>query len=696
MSYVQKVIDLVTDATSVYDPTKPYLAGNSTVKTVNSQQAVGAGLTQFIDTFTDFATAPGGAEYYDPATGRLFVVAAPVAPNIDILLYNFNRNTLKGTPVGRVRLAMPNTAATTHIVKELIVDNSGTTGWDIWINTTATVVINGGPFLANKIDLADFAMVGFPTIPFAFNSNDQKAVYKLTTTNQPGVLNNTVSGPINVAVSVGMWKDNTDLGVFNGTSAAVRALHFDTATAPNHTVATVTLTITSPGKVQYVSHPFLANDPVVLATTGALPTGLVAGTVYFVRAVTVNDFEVSATTGGASINFTGAQSGVHTLGRAFGEISSLYSGTSGDISPVLTGTLLTLRNARLKVKPDAPNAGVKFIRFGTSTQLYRIQATQLAAGSVSFTTLETVNVTSAAITGPTPTFVVWDDDPLVNRWLYTTNTAKVVEKLFVNSAITRVFGSLLNKTLENIPMETINFGVPTIFSFSGADGLLFIQSNTTLARGLVVMDYKSDAAFVWSYVLSPVITVNKAVLKSIATNEALFAETGTVQFSYRTSGFGSPTGSFTSTNTAEELSEVMGTQVQFKLAFDIATEDASTSAQLTAVLAGFVPTDQNDEEWVNSFHNSSEVVPSTFAWRLQYAYASGMPAELIADIVDDSDNVIQTFSTITDAAQFSYSTNNGTSWNALGVIPNVALTTELRLIPTSPPGVPCRARLRAV
>jgi hypothetical protein len=80
--------------------------------------------------------------------------------------------------------------------------------------------------------------------------------------------------------------------------------------------STVTITIASPGVVSLTAHGFAADQAVRFSTTGALPTGLTAGTVYYVRNPAANTFEVSATVGGASINTTGSQSGTHTVVKA--------------------------------------------------------------------------------------------------------------------------------------------------------------------------------------------------------------------------------------------------------------------------------------------------------------------------------------------------------------------------------------------
>ena len=76
-----------------------------------------------------------------------------------------------------------------------------------------------------------------------------------------------------------------------------------TATISNASPAVVTMTNTC-----------AANDMVVFTTTGTLPTGLTAGTTYFVISAGLSGsvFEVSATKGGSAINTSSAGSGTHT------------------------------------------------------------------------------------------------------------------------------------------------------------------------------------------------------------------------------------------------------------------------------------------------------------------------------------------------------------------------------------------------
>lgn len=82
--------------------------------------------------------------------------------------------------------------------------------------------------------------------------------------------------------------------------------------------AIVTMTIASPGVVTMgvagKGHGLVAGSPIKFSTTGALPTGVTAGTQYYVIATSLTEttFRFSTTNGGSAVNTSGSQSGVHT------------------------------------------------------------------------------------------------------------------------------------------------------------------------------------------------------------------------------------------------------------------------------------------------------------------------------------------------------------------------------------------------
>lgn len=76
----------------------------------------------------------------------------------------------------------------------------------------------------------------------------------------------------------------------------------------------VTLSIATPAVVSWVGHGLTADTAFQFTTTGVLPTGVSLLTNYYVLAtgLTADSFRFAATIGGAAINTSGTQSGVHT------------------------------------------------------------------------------------------------------------------------------------------------------------------------------------------------------------------------------------------------------------------------------------------------------------------------------------------------------------------------------------------------
>ena len=103
---------------------------------------------------------------------------------------------------------------------------------------------------------------------------------------------------------------------------------------------TVTITIASPGVITIpVASALAVGDTVSFTTTGALPTGITASVVYFVKeVVSSTSFKISEVSGGAAIVTTGTQSGIHKALFDIAVITStahgLVSGDSVEISEI--------------------------------------------------------------------------------------------------------------------------------------------------------------------------------------------------------------------------------------------------------------------------------------------------------------------------------------------------------------------------
>jgi len=162
----------------------------------------------------------------------------------------------------------------------------------------------------------------------------------------------------------------------------------------------VTLTIASPCVVTMkdstgASYVPAAGTAVRFTTTGALPTGLTANTVYFVVNPSGTTFSVAATVGGAAINTSGSQSGTHT-----GFASANYN----QAAPNTTYWLDAGNDNRWKmfdqsITSQTTLAGEVVIAFAPGQRLDSIVGLNCAASSatVSFTDIGTGQVVYSAM-----------------------------------------------------------------------------------------------------------------------------------------------------------------------------------------------------------------------------------------------------------------------------------------------------------
>ena len=113
-----------------------------------------------------------------------------------------------------------------------------------------------------------------------------------------------------------------------------------------------TVTIANPAVFTDVAHGLLTNDTLIFTTTGALPTGLTAGTTYFVIAtgLTADAFEVSTTQGGAAVITTGTQSGTHSM--------LVTTGANGNGILIWKNYLIVARNGFLDTCGDGTATGI--------------------------------------------------------------------------------------------------------------------------------------------------------------------------------------------------------------------------------------------------------------------------------------------------------------------------------------------------
>lgn len=100
--------------------------------------------------------------------------------------------------------------------------------------------------------------------------------------------------------------------------------------------STVTISVASPSVVTWPSTAPANGTTVTLSTSGALPTGLTAGTVYYVVNASGSTSNLAAAPGAAPVNTSGTQSGTHTAATQNNSYQSYCRASYLALSPALT------------------------------------------------------------------------------------------------------------------------------------------------------------------------------------------------------------------------------------------------------------------------------------------------------------------------------------------------------------------------
>lgn len=685
-----------------YDKTKISLFGNAFQKTIESENCFGPGLTKFMDINTDFASAQGvGGPQHVTANGRLFTLSTVTSGVVSIALYTFNFQTGAHAPVGRILVTLPNQGTSAHTTRYVRAVDNGTTGWSIFIGTVATTtVLNGGHFRVNKVDLADFQM-GSPIQFYMAQNDDDKGVYMLQDPAAVGVSH------IMTTILGGSIDFDTNLLIgTKGSAATMTTDGFDTSVAPTIVKKTTTgNTVSGSPTFQMTAHGFANNDPVVILANN--PTGFTATlpnaiqTVYFIRNSTANTFELSATSGGASINATSVTGGT-IIARAFGTSLNSYVNLrkSGTVATGFTGTAL-LTDAQKVVTPQhGALAGVKCIFIPTTTFFYFVPLSSIANGVTSFVGSIGVNNLGNGIDYVAPTNVTATFSDALDKIIYSSAAFAFYMKSIVNSSISHAFGTQISLWLENTGRKADYFRGFVVTAMDVQNGWIFAGMNTAGQRGILAMDARSDSSFDYTSLITPVKDLGgPSVAKFVSTVEQLYELTDTIRVFYRTSNletdaiFNSDSGGWTELSPAVDLNIPLQRYVQLKVQWDILTFLSGVPTQLSELNLGHDLLTDMDPCWKGLATGTTSTSPSYTIYRQTKLYAS-YPSSFQHIGTDDDGNVVENFNTTTHASQFTHSLDEGVTWLA-GLGPN-QVGKRLRFTRTNPPNVIVTTALKAV
>lgn len=379
------------------------------------------------------------------------------------------------------------------------------------------------------------------------------------------------------------------------------------------------------------------------------------------------------------------------------------------VLPALSGTVLLVNNVKIGTIGHGANSGFAVLTFLTTTTIYTAKLTDVTNAAATLPSLTNSNmalgadiVTITASLGQYSSFL----DKFV---IVGTAGNTIIKQAVSNDSNGKIISSSNQIKTETVLGGTItpgDFAGPTNLCCTMMAGWAVVTGTTVGARGFTAIDLYSDESSKTSgeintSVISPVISGNFSQAIMLATFYELAKRSVKATVQYRTSGFATgPSAGFDATWTTApkdgDLSALVNaTQVQFRLLFSVMAMETTNSPQISEAYLIYTDLTQISENWAGSVDNTTQAgaSPARTAFRLKTAYATVVPT-LYFRAYDDSNTLVASANTVTNPTLFEYTTNNGTSWNPLGTIPNTALTTEVRYNWVSPPGVRVTASIR--
>lgn len=196
------------------------------------------------------------------------------------------------------------------------------------------------------------------------------------------------------------------------------------------TTATVTLTQANPGVITWTAHGFSAQvyQPVVFTTSGALPTNITAGTVYYAVIIDANTFKISTSVANAIAGtFIDTTAGSNTGTQTGTAGCKMANTTAIDI----TGMALTAGDWDVWAE-IIWNANAATTWTTLEGSISQTTATLATAGKVRGTTYSSLNQISAAATNGVTTLEL---GPVTINVAATTNIFLVVKGAFATNII---------------------------------------------------------------------------------------------------------------------------------------------------------------------------------------------------------------------------------------------------------------------
>lgn len=381
---------------------------------------------------------------------------------------------------------------------------------------------------------------------------------------------------------------------------------------------------------------------------------------------------------------------------AGGITTDWYVSKTGTITG-LTGPFLLLNNIQM-CAPDASSGIIASLQGQTclflpgSTGFGFGKISELTSGATSWPSYTTINVNDVANTNTALTPLTAHFSQTIQRILFQLSSNNWVSKRAVNNEYEVQFGDSNNSQYRTSqPIAFYEFGAVSIASTYVRNGWVYIACSTAGQIGTMAFDLRSVWEYDYSSIISKVIDVSglNFIGLSILTPIRSFGK-----FWYRQSGFGSATGGWIAIPEDRDLSGIVNTTGQIQIKFQPRMQRDSVTTPLQIIESHLICDSVNamSEYWEFSREWSQPSSPTRSAFRLKKAYSSSVPT-LYYRAYDLTNVLVASKNSSADASLFEYSTDNGTTWNPLGTIPNT-VGTLIRFNFATPPGVDIRPSIR--
>jgi hypothetical protein len=455
----------------------------------------------------------------------------------------------------------------------------------------------------------------------------------------------------------------------------------------------------TPGVITTSAPHGFNNDDTIQLLNGSLPGGVLFKTIYYARNVTSTTLELATTPGGASIAFT--SSGTIDIGRPFGRTDAGWQFKTQQL-PVPLGTAFLLTDAMMVTTPTSAELnpalnGEKCIFFATNSTMNIGKISDLVADSPFWSSLTQFNYIGQ--TGQYATLgatIHATYSKVLDKGLFIpTGFPKLISKEVKNNEFHSIFGDVGFQAYETFTNENLELRLALApLVIQNEFGWLFNACSTVGQRGVLAVDLTGDTLIGTAFIVSKVVSLpQNSVVKNLLFDLEREIGGGQLDVYYRTSGFGSISGGWIQLASYDELSLVGVEQIQFKIAFKIQCVDKTLPLQVAEMNVGYEAQSELSDNWEYSLDDSSSASPTRSGFRLKQAYASAVPLTLTFRAYDLTGVLLVDQSITSNPANFQYSTDGGTTWLALGTIPNV-VGTLVRYTFVSPPGTDIRPSLK--